>query len=154
MFQLQDPSASSGLLLKQPWRWGSLSKQCRFLITITLSKTRHRRLFFLNIKIHFLQIYFWIFWKRRYQPKWKWVVSLDGLKLLSTKSIIIHRNTQTVVTHHSWYKNSLQGGSFRWSRSNIYVCYYVLFFNSTKSTPLAQLFIITTFTCKTLFRFR
>jgi hypothetical protein len=38
--------------------------------------------------------------ERRYQPKWKWVVSLDGMKLQSTKSIIIHRNNQKVVTHH------------------------------------------------------
>jgi len=27
-------------------------------------------------------------------------------------------------------------------------------FNSTKNTPLAQLLVITTFTCKTFFRFR
>lgn len=120
MFQWQDPSASAGLLLKQAWRWWSLSKHCRFFTTITLSKDRHRRLFFLSIKIHFLQIYFWISWKRSCQPKGECIISLDGMKLLSTKYIIIHRNNQKIVTHHSWYKNSLQG-SFGWSRSIIYM---------------------------------
>lgn len=73
------------------------------------------------------QIYFRISWKGRYQPKGECVISLDDMKLLSTKSITIHRNNWKIVTHHSWYESSLQG-SFRLRRSNMYVCYYTFFF--------------------------
>lgn len=102
-------TASSGLLLKQAWRCQNIAD---FSSPLHCQRQGTGGCF-LSIKIHFLHICFWISWKRRYQPKGECVISLDGMKLLSTKSIIIHRNNQKIVTHNSWYKNSLQD-SFRW----------------------------------------
>ena len=56
MFQWQDQSPSSGLLLKQAWRWGAIVKTLQMIHHHYTVKDKAQEAVFLSIKIHFLQI--------------------------------------------------------------------------------------------------